>query len=183
MSDQSWPPTQPELSDGVLTLRPWRETDAPVVHDACQDESVQRWTRVSVPYLREDAIGFVTRLAPHQWASGAGAAFAIVDDSTGAVVGSMGLVRVDRSNHWAEAGYWMRSEERGRGLASRALRVLSTWALDDLHLSRVELRIEVENAASRTVATRAGFTLEGVMRSALWHRGAQRDVALYSRVD
>lgn len=183
MPEGSWPAVQPELTDGILTLRPWRAGDAPVVHGACQDEHVQRWTRVSVPYLIEDATGFVSRLAPHQWASGAGAAFAIVDDATGVVVGSMGLVRVERPNHLAEAGYWMTPDGRGRGFASRALTLLSDWALHDLGFARVEVRVEVSNEASRRVATKAGFALEGVMRRAVWHRGAQRDIALYSRID
>ena len=182
MIEVSWPRTQPELTDGSVALRPWRTTDATFVYDSCQDEMVQRWTRISVPYLLENATGFVTRLAPHQWDQGAGAAFAIVETATHKVVGSMGLVRVDPSNHLAEAGYWMNAHERGRGFASRALDLLSAWALNDVGFARVELRAEVENAASRKVATNAGFTLEGVMKRAAWHRGAQRDVALYARI-
>lgn len=60
---------------------------------------------------------------------------------------------------------------RGRGLASRAVRVLADWALTEagqggLGLGRVEAFVEPENAASLRVATRAGLRREGVRRLA-----------------
>ncbi|MBW4029477.1 MAG: GNAT family N-acetyltransferase [Acidobacteria bacterium] len=183
MDIDAWPRTQPELTDGTITLRPWRASDDAFVFRACQDDAVQRWTRIGVPCLLDDATGFVARWAPHQWNAGTGASFAIVDGARDVVVGSMGLVRIDRSNHLGEAGYWMDAHQRGRGLAARALDLLSAWTLTTGRLARVELRIEVDNVASRKVATNAGFALEGVMRRAAWHRGEHCDVALYARID
>jgi len=79
-----------------------------------------------------------------------------------------------------EVGYWVRREERGRKVASRALRLISAWALDGLGVARVQLHADVENVPSQRVAENAGFTREGVLRSWLEHRGERRDHVLYS---
>jgi hypothetical protein len=48
---------QPTLAGRRVRLRPWRPDDAGAVFAACQDEEIQRWTEVPVPYLREHADG------------------------------------------------------------------------------------------------------------------------------
>lgn len=49
VTELQWPSIQPELTDGVVTLRPWRSGDAPWVCEVCQDPDVQQWTRVPTP--------------------------------------------------------------------------------------------------------------------------------------
>ena len=65
----------------------------------------------------------------------------------------------------AGLGYWLLPEGRGRGLATRALRLLSRWLIDEAGCPRCDLWVEVGNDASRRVVERAGFELEGVLRS------------------
>jgi hypothetical protein len=55
----SWPSTMPVLSDGSLTLRPWRADDVGAVHAACQDPETQRWMDVPVPFSAHHAVEFV----------------------------------------------------------------------------------------------------------------------------
>jgi len=71
---------------------------------------------------------------------------------------------------------------RGRGLATRALVLTARWALGHEDVARVQLRADVENEASRRVAEKAGFRLEGVLRAAHWSPRQQRrlDWAMYS---
>jgi RimJ/RimL family protein N-acetyltransferase len=45
---------------------------------------------------------------------------------------------------------------RGRGIAPRALRFLSSWALEDGGYERVQLLAEPANRASQRVAEKAG---------------------------
>ena len=49
-----------------------------------------------------------------------------------------------------------------------------------LGLVRVELHADVDNVASRRVAERAGYHLEGLSPKKMWHCGAHRDLALYA---
>ena len=81
----------------------------------------------------------------------------------------------------AEVSYFLRASARGRGLATRAVRLVAGWAFDELEVARIELRVHPENLASLRVADRAGFTREGVERaSRAWPDGSRFDSVVYS---
>ncbi len=154
-------------------MRPWRPDDAPSVFAACQDAEIQRWLPdLPRPYTREDADAFVTDalgLGPYQ--------FAITEHGT--VVGSVGL-RVGK-HETGHIGYWCAAEARGRGIATRALRRICRYALDELDLERLDLMTDVENLGSQRVAEKVGFRREGVLRSHLRHpNGYRRDSVFFS---
>jgi RimJ/RimL family protein N-acetyltransferase len=162
-----------ELRDGSLLLRRWREGDAAAVYEACQDREIQRWISVIPrPYTREHARTFVTgdgRPGRRE--------LAVVED--GRVVGSIAL-RVTAAGN-GRIGYWCVSDERGRGVATRALRRLCRHAVDELGFERLELITDPDNAASQRVAEKAGFQREGVLRSHLRHPdGRRRDSVMFS---
>lgn len=174
----NWPPSPPVLADDAVALRAWRDSDATAVFEACQDPEIQRWTRVPVPYLTEHAVGFVAN-APRAWNSGGAAPFALVSRETDAVIGSCSLVEVDIAQRRAEVGYWVGPGRRGRGVAQRGLRLLSTWAMDDVGLSRLDALIAVANTASRAVAEHAGFSHEE--ERVVVHRGKPTPFTVFSR--
>ena len=151
---------QPVLTDGTLTLRPWRVDDADAVYRACQDPDIQRWTQVPVPYTRADAEGFVTEFAPAAWRGGTGVVFAVVDGSD-SLLASIGVVDLDRPNRSCEIGYWVAPDARRRGVASGATALLSAWVGEAFDVDRVELYTAPENVASQGVAARAGFRRDG----------------------
>jgi ribosomal-protein-alanine N-acetyltransferase len=62
-------------------------------------------------------------------------------------------------------GYWLLPEARGKGLARRAVTLVSRWALGDLAVARLALLTEPSNRQSQHVAERSGFHREGVLRS------------------
>ena len=67
----------------------------------------------------------------------------------------------------AQFGYWLAAAARGRGFATRSVRMTS-WLFEH-GTARVFLTIGSENAASAAVARRAGFTYEGTLRAyGLW---------------
>ena len=59
-----------------------------------------------------------------------------------------------------ELAYWVRPEERGRGLASRAVLAATEWAHCELGVSRIWLEIEPGNEPSLRLAQRAGYRFE-----------------------
>ncbi|WP_229399622.1 GNAT family N-acetyltransferase [Micromonospora okii] len=164
-----------ELTEDGLLLRPWQATDADAVHRACQDPDIQRWTTVPRPYLPEHALGFVTDLASAAWRDGTGAPFAVCDAATGELLGSCGLVSVDRALDTGEIGYWVAPWARGRGVAVRATRAVARWAFDAAGLRRLIWQAEIGNHASRLVALRAGFRVEGELRLAHPTPGGRRE--------
>lgn len=155
-----------EITAGRLHLRPWRPYDAAAVHEACQDPEISRWTRVPSPYTRAHAEDFVTRRSPASWNSGTEALLAVVDATTEQLLASVGLLDVTPDGD-AEIGYWCAAAARGQGVTSQAVAALARWGFGGLGLARIEWRAAVGNHASRRVAEKAGFTLEGTLRRAL----------------
>ena len=159
------------LEDGDVVLRPFVDEDIPAIVAACQDPEIPRWTSVPSPYTEEDARRYLAG-APNMYA------FAVVDRDTGVLLGSVGFQLLNHSR--ATFGYWVAREARGRGVATRALRLLSRWALSEHGLARVQLIVEPENVASIRVAENAGFQREALLRSYIELKGRRRDVYLYA---
>jgi RimJ/RimL family protein N-acetyltransferase len=60
--------------------------------------------------------------------------------------------------------------------------LLTRWGFEELGLLRLELRIDVENPASESVAARAGYRKDGVLRNLHFKDGLRSDVAVWSRL-
>jgi RimJ/RimL family protein N-acetyltransferase len=178
------------LSAGSLYLRPVEAADEPAVAAALRDPGIIRWnTGVSIARAPEaQRAAMWLRVREQGWASGTAAHFAIADATTGALLGTVGIRDINRLPEQALASYWTAPEARGRGVAPRALDVLSRWAFaprdaGGLGLHRLTLDHAVENTASCRVAEKAGFTLEGTMRgSFLAYDGRRYDSHLHARL-
>ena len=157
------------LDDGVIAVRPFAEEDVPAIAAACTDPEIARWTLVPEPYTEDDARAFVAE---------AETAYAVVDAVADALVGAISLDRVAQGN--GQIGYWVAREARGRGVATRALRLVAGWGLARGGFARVQLLTEPENVASRRVAERAGFTNEGLLRSYAEMKGRRCDMLIWS---
>ena len=161
-------------------LRPPVTDDIPAIVEACQDPEIPRFTTVPSPYGEADAVGHL-ETCEREWSDGSGAPFVVVDADTDELLGSMGLMRLDDEGATVEIGYWIAAAARGRGVGTRSARVVTAAALAG-GAQRIELRAMVENAGSRRIAERVGYTLEGVLRSV--HSAAcsrdRIDLALYS---
>jgi RimJ/RimL family protein N-acetyltransferase len=170
----------PPLADDVVLLRPWAEADMPAIVLAFSDPVMQRFSWRTAPYTEADARGYLAGQAVAR-ARGEALSFALAPPrSPGEVLGCAALdeVRLDRGR--AAVGYWLSPAGRGRGLATRAVRLLARWAFAELGLARLELTCGPDNEASQSVAERCGFTREGLLRSHVPFKGGRRDSLLYS---
>ena len=177
---------QPTLTDGVVTLRPWRPGDAQAVFEACQDPEIPRFISVlPQPYTLDDARWFVTHSAEES-ATGPSAHFAIADPATDRLLGAIsrhGLAEHGAMAHRAMFGYWLARVARGRGIATRALRLIVDWTMATTSIIRLELYTDVDNERSGRVAQRAGFEPESIRRAwSLDRDGRPRDAAFYVRI-
>lgn len=105
-------------------------------------------------------------------------AFAVRDLESNALVGGCEL-RIARDGT-ANVSYFTVPARRGEGIATRAVRLLSSFALMQPAVERLEIKAEVDNLASQRVAERAGFVREGVLRSQSLTQRRRSDMALYS---
>jgi RimJ/RimL family protein N-acetyltransferase len=132
------------------------------------------------PYGEQDAHEYVLATQAGR-RDGTGGFFAIVDAATAEPVGSIAIHVIDPVFGNVEVGYWTAAEARGRGLTTRALRLISRWAIE-VGAERVQLRADVHNTPSLRVAEKAGFTREGTLRSAAYNQrqGRRIDYAVFS---
>ena len=82
----------------------------------------------------------------------------------------------------AEIGYWLDKDLQGRGIITRAARALTTYAITELGLNKVEIHAAAGNTASRAVPERLGFTQEGIIRQSEWLNGQAHDLVVYGMV-
>ena len=156
-----------ELDDLVLTgprliLRPWRPADAGRVHEIMQDRAMHEFLAVPDPYLPEVATRFVTELGDEGRRDGTGIGSAVLESSSGRVVGSAAL----RLTGEQDVGYWIAPDAQGNGYAAEAVRVLADWAFAH-GLRRVQLLCDVRNLGSARTALAASFRYEGALRDRL----------------
>ena len=109
--------------------------------------------------------------------------FLAFEKATGRLVGACGLHRVEWNTPKAEVGYWCRSSRTGQGFVTEAVEGAVAYAKRHMNVVRVELVTDEANSASRGVADRCGFTLEGVLRSERRAPdGSLRNTCIYARV-
>ncbi len=174
VGEQNRPMEPVTLTTGRLVLRTVGPKDTDAVYAAAQDPGIQRWTTIPSPYLYEHARGFTEQMVPDGWRDGSMFTFGLfLSAPAHDLVGMLGITR--RSLGEAEIGFWATKEHRGHGYITEASRAAAHWAFTHLAVDRLEWRAEVGNTASRAVAERAGFTVEGTLRSALNNKGVRRD--------
>jgi len=168
------------LTVDELVLRPWRPADAPAVFAICQDPEIARWVTIPQPFLAADADAFIEN-AVTMWRTGSGAPFAIVEAATERILGA--VTRFGPEGHQATFGLWLAPEARGRGVGTRALRLLGDWTFATTAVIRIDCFIMVGNEPSERMVERAGFVREGVLRAwDLHHDGVPVDCVAYSRL-
>lgn len=96
------------------------------------------------------------------------------------LAGVIGFHKIDWANRATSVGYWLGEVYQGHGLITRSTRALTTYALRDLKLNRIDLRCATGNQRSCAVARHLGFQHEGVVRQAEWLYDHFVDHHLYS---
>ncbi len=172
------------LTTGRLVLTAPAQADIDALTAICQDPDIAAWTSVPAPYTRADAEAFVLRIVPAGLAAGTDAVFALYHATSGQVLGMVGLHGIaprtaTRTAH-AELGYWTAPEARGRGYMTEAARAVCRWGFEDLALERIDWMAFVPNHASRRVAEKLGFTIEGTLRRRHIQKGRVVDTWLGS---
>jgi RimJ/RimL family protein N-acetyltransferase len=165
-------PPDPPLGDELVLLRPPEERDLPAIERGVRDPGVVRGFGRPSASARE-----LLELNRRRWHDGEGATFAICD-GTGTCVGHVFVNLGGRGR--GSIGYWLLPEARGKGLATRAVRLLSSWAFRELGLARLQLLTEPWNEDSQRVAERSGFEREGLLRSYGEIDGRRVDYVVFS---
>jgi len=102
-------------------------------------------------------------------------------DGEDRIIGTVGYFRPTHYIDGYEVAYNVYEPvRRGRGIATEALGLLIGWLFSTKKIARLQAALLPENSASRKVAERNGFRLEGVMRKAVFIQGKSADIELWS---
>ena len=167
-------------ADGVL-LRPFAAGDVAMLQDLATDPYVPLIGSLPADASEQEALDFVAR-QHSRWTTGVGYSFCVADLVDGRALGTAGLWLGDLAQGRASAGYTVAPGARRRGVASRALRALTTfgWTLPELF--RIELYVEPWNTGSIRTAERAGYGRDGLLDRHREIGGRRRDVLVYASV-
>lgn len=166
------------MLDGTsIRLRTIREADLDRLYDAHLDIR-NRGRFFPLGVLSETA--FRGQFAEHGFWQKTEGTLVIVDRED-EIVGHVEFFRpVSYWDAW-ELSYQLYDDRHaGRGYVTEAVQLLVDYLFDAKKEHRIQLVIVPENAASRRIAEKCGFTLEGTARGAFFNGGRNNDVLVYS---
>ncbi|MBV9830494.1 MAG: GNAT family N-acetyltransferase [Marmoricola sp.] len=146
----------------------------PALQETMRDPAILRFTRTPHPMpdgWLETWLGKFDQERRFAWA---------IEDDDGRFLGyAVTAGEINREDREVELGYAVAPHARGRGVATQTLRQLTQWAFDQ-GMVRVVALISTDNPASSRVAEKAGYTLEGVLRSVHHINGRRGDLESWS---
>jgi RimJ/RimL family protein N-acetyltransferase len=163
-----------------LTLQPLADRHLAGMEGIVADPDAVRFTRIPEPVPAGFAADWLSRYRVGQ-PDASRAGFAI-EDGDGAFLGLALAPEIDREAREIELGYMVHPAARGRGIATRALTLLTRWAFDEAGALRAYLMINHDNEGSLRVAARAGYVREGLLRSLHLKQDLRADCELWSRL-
>ena len=105
--------------------------------------------------------------------------YAIIKD--GNVIGGCGIKIDTHRPHIGEIGYFVDEAYWGRGIATKAVRILERIGFTRHNLMRITVVMHPDNKASEKVAIKAGYTKEGTMKKAIRSGTDLWDAHIYAK--
>lgn len=174
-----------ELPTGRARLVPLEASHAPGLFAALRlDPDTWRYMVSAPPRTEEEMLRHV-RESLDSRAQGTELPFAVVDRSTGGVVGSTRYMDMQPRNRALEIGMtWYAPACRRTSVNTECKYLLLRHAFESLGCLRVQLKCDVRNERSRKAILRLGAAFEGVLRKhRVQHDGTTRDTAYHSILD
>lgn len=172
----------PRIEGERVRLRRHRADDLDRMHEGATDPVTSYWLgRIPEPYPREQAADFLLHRSDGM-AAGTDLHWMLADPGTDGLLGTVSLMHL--AEGMAEVGYWSHPEARGRGVMTEAVGMACRHAFiqpedGGLGLHRVHATVAVDNAASRRVLERAGFTATGTEHRSVLVRDGMHDGTAY----
>ena len=164
----------------ALRLRPVRRADL---------DTLERWWADPEAQGRHNWFGFsadgdVRRRFEQDGFLGLDRGNLLVELEDGTLVGDVSYFAVHHGpkpgSRAFNVGIALLPEHRGRGHGAEAQRQLAAYLFAHTRVERLEASTDVDNSAEQRALEKAGFTREGILRSAQFRDGSFHDLVLYS---
>lgn len=164
-----------------VKIRSWELSDAKDLAVALSNKNVQNNLRdgLPYPYTEKDGAEFISAMLNAD--KNDTFAFAITADEK--VIGSIGVFRqANIHRKTAELGYYIAEEYWGKGIVTEAVRQICNYVFENSDIIRIYAEPFATNIASCRVLEKAGFQLEGTLRSNAVKNGKVMDMKMYSLI-
>ena len=160
-------------------IRQWEESDVGALAKYANNRNI--WLNLRdgfpYPYSRENAQAFLQTASCQNPVT----FYAIATQEE--AIGGIGItLNEDVHRLTAEMGYWLGEPYWGKGIMTETVTSFTDYVLEHFGLVRVYAEPYAYNASSCRVLEKAGFVLEGRMRSSVIKDGQITDQFLYARV-
>lgn len=98
------------------------------------------------------------------------------------VVGGCGIKINQHRTFIGEIGYFLDEKYWGKGVTTKAVKILEKIGFEKLGLNRIEILMDPRNIASEKVAIKCGYKKEGTMRKVIKDGNEFSDAYLYAKV-
>jgi len=172
------------LSDGEITLRPFQFADIAALYAAIHESlaDLKPWMSWAHDgYHEGDARDFIA-MTRARWSEGGLYGFAITQAGEGTLLGGCNISQVHPQYRFGNLGYWVRSSQRGKGIAAKAARLAARFAFEKVGLIRVEVIVATTNTASLRVAEKLGAHREGILRNRIVIGQKACDAVMFSLI-
>jgi len=165
------------LNGERIVLRPVREADLDQLYDAHVD--IRNRGRF-FPLGVQSEPAFRKAFAENGfWEREEG--LLVIVTSDGEIAGHIEFFKPVRYWDAFELSYQLYDDRfAGKGFTTEAIQLLVDYLFASKKQERIQLDIAPENAASRRIAEKCGFTLEGTARGAFFNAGRSQDLLIYS---
>ncbi len=141
------------------------------------------WMPWAYPAPTREGVTTYHQSVEAKWAARELLDFQWYEKASGRLIGKGGLHSFNWMVPRGELGYWLRTSMTGQGFCREAVMAMTAFSKQHLGLARLEIRSDPRNTASRRVAERCGFTLDGTLRQDMRDpAGNLRDTCVYGKV-
>ena len=169
----------PTLTTERLELRKMCVSDAVDMYDYAKRREVTKYLLWS-PHPSAEYSKTFLKFVSKKYRSGQFYDWALVERSSGKMIGTCGFTSIDIEHKKGEIGYVINPDFWGLGYAPEAALEMLRFGFSELELNRIECRFMKENEASFKVMKKLNMTFEGYMRDAMYVKGEYRTIGVCS---
>ena len=175
-----WRQVLPVLSNGVLTLRELRVSDAEALLELLASEEVSRF--ISPPPTTVGGFERFIAWAHRERAAGRYICFAVVPEGMDTAIGIFQVRQLDPMFTTAEWGFAIGRAFWGSGVFAAAARMTIDFSFETVGIHRLEARAAVANGRGNGALSKLGAVKEAILRRSFLRSGRHFDQALWSIV-
>jgi ribosomal-protein-alanine N-acetyltransferase len=171
----------PVLKTERLTLRQYRETDKHEMHKMRSNPELMHFVPRPMTTSEEDAAAFIATInegvAKNEYIN-----WAITVTGEDKLIGMIGLFRMKPEHYRSEIGYMLQSGYHGKQIMQEAINAVVKFAFEELKFHSLEAVISPQNIPSQKSIEKCGFVREAFFKDYEFHKGAFKDILVYSRL-